>query len=72
VFSIVVLMFALKTSAASDLASFPGLLHLQFSIAFSVIRSCTFSSSYVSSGCFNEFYVVPPKSDILQVTWISL
>ena len=33
----VVLMFVLQTSAASDLASFPGLLHLQFLIVCSVI-----------------------------------
>ena len=33
----VVLMFVLQTSAVSDLASFPGLLHLQFLIVCSVI-----------------------------------
>ena len=33
----VVLMFVLQTSAASDLALFPGLLHLQFLIVCSVI-----------------------------------
>ena len=33
----VVLMFVLQTSAASDLASFPGLLHLQLLIVCSVI-----------------------------------
>ena len=41
----VVLMFILQTSAASDLASFPGLLHLQFLIFCNVMHWCSYNFS---------------------------